>query len=356
MTIRSMRGRRGPAGAVLAPQVRTIKAGGRTLLKIVGYLPPASGGPIPADGMYISDSGYTADPAQATDIQGTPGITTVMTEESVVEVPGQPGQDGATGKSAYQRAVDLGQTALSEADWLASLKGDPGDPGAPGGPGRAPTPDEIATAAGNYIAAHPPASGAPGATVDMRVSGGQVQWRRVGDAGWTDLISVAALTGPAGGNGTNGTNGSAGAAGKNVQLQATATMIQWRLLGDSTWIDLVALSALKGAPGDPGAAGAAGATLVGSVTLGQTAGIAIALGIREVSVAMAGAVVGARYIAFCDSYRLNGGASTPGRPAGYAIIDCVCNVAGTVIISINAPLLAIGASYALTCSIVRINV
>ena len=111
----------------------------------------------------------------------------------------------------------------------------------------------------------------------------------------------------------------------------------------------------KGGPGPKGDTGPAGSTLVGTVTLGQTAAIAIALGIREVVASLAGAVKGQRYVAFCDSYKLNGGASVVGRPAGYAIVDCVSNADGQITVSINAPLLAIGASYALTCSIVRIN-
>ncbi|MFS0736925.1 collagen-like protein [Sphingomonas sp. 1P06PA] len=110
-----------------------------------------------------------------------------------------------------------------------------------------------------------------------------------------------------------------------------------------------------GATGSQGAVGPAGATLVGTVTLAQTATVAIALGIREVTVALAGTVKGGRYLAFCDSYRLNGAASVVGRPAGYALIDAVCNTAGQITISLNAPLLAIGNSYALTCSVVRIN-
>lgn len=113
------------------------------------------------------------------------------------------------------------------------------------------------------------------------------------------------------------------------------------------------LASLKGGKGDTGPAGA---TLIGTVTLGQTATIAIALGIREVTAALTGVVKGGRYIAFCDSYKLNGGPSVTGRPSGYAIVDCVCNIDGQITLSINAPLLAIGSSYALTCSIVRINV
>lgn len=111
-----------------------------------------------------------------------------------------------------------------------------------------------------------------------------------------------------------------------------------------------------GAKGDTGAPGSPANTLIGTVTLGQTAAIAIALGIREVTVALTGVVRGGRYITFCDSYRLNGAASVVGRPSGYAILDTVCNTDGQITVSINAPLLAIGSSYALTCSIVRVNV
>lgn len=44
---------------------------------------------------------------------------------------GQPGADGTAGKSAYQIAVEAGFTG-TEAEWLASLKGAKGDPGAAG--------------------------------------------------------------------------------------------------------------------------------------------------------------------------------------------------------------------------------
>lgn len=116
-----------------------------------------------------------------------------------------------------------------------------------------------------------------------------------------------------------------------------------------------AASTVAGAKGDKGDTGAAGATLIGQVIVGQTATIAIALGIREVTVALAGVVAGERYVAFARSYKLNGGASFAGRPAGYTVLDCACNAAGQITVSLNAPLLAIGSSYAITCDIVRIN-
>jgi len=109
------------------------------------------------------------------------------------------------------------------------------------------------------------------------------------------------------------------------------------------------------AAGPTGPQGPGGSTLVANVALTQTAAIAIALGIREVSVACPGAVVGGRYIAFAVTYRLNGAAAVAGRPTGYAIVDCVCNTAGQITVSLNAPLLAIGQSYVINCDIVRIN-
>lgn len=111
----------------------------------------------------------------------------------------------------------------------------------------------------------------------------------------------------------------------------------------------------KGDPGSKGDAGPSGTTLLGTVTLTQTATVAIALGIREVTVALTGAAKGGRYLPFCDSYKLNGGASIIGRPPGYALIDAACNTDGQITVALNAPLLAIGQSYALTVSIVRVN-
>lgn len=99
----------------------------------------------------------------------------------------------------------------------------------------------------------------------------------------------------------------------------------------------------------------ANAVLVGQVQVGQSALVAIALGIREVTVDLAGTVPGERYLAFCRSFKLNGAAtSTPGRPASYTLLDVACNTAGKITVSINAPLLAIGASYALAVDIMRL--
>lgn len=99
-------------------------------------------------------------------------------------------------------------------------------------------------------------NGQPGASVDLRNSGGFVQWKRSDSSSWSNIISLSDLKGSDGANGSNGQNGSDGRA---VQLQKSATHIQWRLAGDAGWQNLVALSDLTGSPGQNGTNGTNGA-------------------------------------------------------------------------------------------------
>ena len=65
-------------------------------------------------------------------LQGERGIQGLQGAQGVQGLPGKNGVDGKDGKSAYQIAVAQG-FAGSEADWLASLKGEKGDKGDAGG-------------------------------------------------------------------------------------------------------------------------------------------------------------------------------------------------------------------------------
>lgn len=78
-----------------------------------------------------------------------------------------------------------------------------------------------------------------------------------------------------------------------------------------------------------------------AVTLTQTATTAIAAGIRKVTVSCTGLQVGDRIL-------LTPTASTP---AGYGIHDAVCVTAGSMEVSVNGPLLAIGSSYSFICKV-----
>lgn len=54
-------------------------------------------------------------------------------------------------------------------------------------------------------------------------------------------------------------HGDTSAPAKEIELQVSATHIQWRYKGDTSWINLIALEQLKGAKGDPGVKGDQGA-------------------------------------------------------------------------------------------------
>lgn len=78
------------------------------------------------------------------------------------------------------------------------------------------------------------------APVEFQSSATHIQWRLVGDPDWIDLVALADLKGEDGDD------------GREVELQKSATHIQWRYVGDPTWADLVALDDISGDPGEDG--------------------------------------------------------------------------------------------------------
>lgn len=153
--------------------------------------------------------------------------------------------------------------------------------------------------------------GDPGKNVELRVTGGNIEWRQDGGA-WTTLVPLATITGPAGDDGTSvtiagsvanaaalptglaagdagdgyitqdnghlhvwdgdsfndvgtvrgpqgtpGEDGTDGINGQEVSLQKTATHVQWRL-GLGAWTNLIALSEITGPQGIQGTPGTDG--------------------------------------------------------------------------------------------------
>lgn len=90
------------------------------------------------------------------------------------------------------------------------------------------------------------ADGDDGAEVELQKSATHIQWRHVGDVSWTNLVALADITGD---SGVDGSDGAAGADGTEIELQKSATHIQWRYVGGSTWTDLVALADITGPAG-----------------------------------------------------------------------------------------------------------
>lgn len=160
-----------------------------------------------------------------------------------------------------------------------------------------------------------PSSGRDAAEIELRSTDTQVQWRYRGFLQWNDLISIKDLTGPQGERGitgftgakgdkgdqgiqgetgpqgekgetgetgatgadgqkgevgatgpigktglagTNGTNGKDGKDAREIELQTTATHIQWRYAGSSVWRNLIPLKELIGPQGKPGVKGEKG--------------------------------------------------------------------------------------------------
>jgi hypothetical protein len=90
------------------------------------------------------------------------------------------------------------------------------------------------------------ADGADGSEVELQKSATHIQWRYVGEATWTDLVALDDLKGS---DGADGSDGAAGDDGSEVELQKGTTHLQWRYVGGATWNNLVALDDLKGAAG-----------------------------------------------------------------------------------------------------------
>lgn len=103
----------------------------------------------------------------------------------------------------------------------------------------------------------PGAPGVNGKNVELRRTSTHLQWRLAGDTTWLDLVPLSELEGE---RGIQGEQGIQGPAGKSAEFQTSATHIQWRLTGDTAWNNLVALSVLTGPRGADGIQGPKGDT------------------------------------------------------------------------------------------------
>src|ERR1035437_6965101 len=94
-----------------------------------------------------------------------------------------------------------------------------------------------------------PRNGTYGREVELQMTDTYVQWRYVDDPNWIDLIPLTAITGAPGYTPQKGIDYFDGVSGRTVEFQSTGVYIQWRYIGDINWINLVLLSSLKGADG-----------------------------------------------------------------------------------------------------------
>lgn len=138
-------------------------------------------------------------------------------------------------------------------------------------------------------------------------------------------------TGPPGPAGPKGDTGSTGATGPQGAKGDTGS------------------TGAQGAKGDIGATGPTGPSAkvaLGTLNVTQTATVAINAGVRTISfTAVTGTLTGDDLLLF----------PTSALPAGYAIHNVRCPSAGTVEVTMTAPLLAIGASFSIPCRLVALR-
>lgn len=99
---------------------------------------------------------------------------------------------------------------------------------------------------------------ADGREIELQATATHIQWRYVtdisGEYEWADLVALSALIGPD---------------GPAIELQSDGTNIQYRVVGDVDWIDLIPLADLTGPSGEAGPEGPTGpAGSVDSVVAG----------------------------------------------------------------------------------------
>ena len=119
-------------------------------------------------------------------------------------------------------------------------------------------------------------AGADGRDIIIRNDGTYLQWQYDGDVAWTNLIALSSLQGADGINGVDGVDGAdgadgaAGTNGREVEMRfdSVSGYVQWRLVGDELWLNLIDVATLTNAGVDiSGKAdkveGAAGGNLAG---------------------------------------------------------------------------------------------
>lgn len=100
-------------------------------------------------------------------------------------------------------------------------------------------------------------NGADGKSVELQTTASYIQWRNIGDSTWQNVIALSAL---------KGSDGNDGVDGKSVELQVTETHIQWKQ-SDGAWQNLILLSSLKGKDGADGIDGISEITTATDTTI-----------------------------------------------------------------------------------------
>lgn len=252
--------------------------------------------------------------------------------------------NGEGGKTPYDLWLEAGNTG-SMTDFLNSLKGPQGPKGETGVQGVQGIPGEIGPM--GPIGPQGP-SGATGERGPQGERGPVGPVGAIGPAGPAGIQGITGNAGPQGIKGDKGDKGDTGAVGPVGPTGPTGPKGDTGATGATGPI---------GPKGDTGATGATGATgpkgdpagvQLGTITVSETAVIAIVAGVRRVTVTTPtawGVAPGQNLAVFP--------VSVPN--SSYAVHDVIATAANTVSVGVTVPLIAVAGSYSIQCRLVRIT-
>lgn len=151
--------------------------------------------------------------------------------------------------------------------------------------------------------------------------------------------SLQGLPGPEGPRGIQGIQGVIGATGPTGATGASGSP---GIQGERGVQGEQGVQGIRGVTGPPGETGPNPLISLGTVTIAQTASIAIAAGIRAIT------ITGVTGLLAGDTVILT---PTAALPVGYGFHNAVATANGTLQVTLSGPLLAIGASYSIQANI-----
>ena len=99
-------------------------------------------------------------------------------------------------------------------------------------------------------------AGQPGADGDSAYEVAVANGFEGDETAWLDsLVGLQGELGPKGLDGANGLPGAPGDDGREVELQTSATHVQWRYVDEENWTDLIPLADITGPQGEQGVQG-----------------------------------------------------------------------------------------------------
>lgn len=146
----------------------------------------------------------------------------------------------------YAAMEDTTEAPTNDKHWQAiDFRGPEGKPGKDGADGKSIKGNDGAPGARGKDGT----DGQDGREVEFRATATHIQWRYRGTTTWFNLIALNSLKGEPGEKGKDG---------KELELRVFAGFIEWHVKGEKSWRKLINLEELRGKQGIPGRNGAGG--------------------------------------------------------------------------------------------------